>query len=520
MSSSVSSHSLPLEKSAVQVEATEILEFQVGETEVIKTGKKAVDEAFQFLEGKDCSYSIEEERRVVRKIDSRILPLLFLLYCVQFADKVSLGYAALMGIRDDTHLDSSSQQYSWVSSIFYAGYIFWEFPTAYFLNKFPIARYTSFNIMAWGIILACTCGAKNYGGLLILRFLLGMFEATITPAFVLITAVWYKRDEQAKRMGIWLAANGVATLITSPIAYGLYHVHNAHIKSWMILFMMFGIITVFTGVLFYFFLPDNQLNAKFLSEKEKIIAIDRVRSNFQGVGSSTWKWYQVREAFVDPRTYLYIAFSLLMNIPNGGVTTFGSIIIKSFGFQNERALLLSMPGGAVDLVFKLTVPWISDKMMDRSLPAMFAIAFPMIGGIMMSVIPVHDKVPLLVGYYFISAAGASWGLVMSMIAANTVGSTKKTVVNSLQIIAYGAGNWIGPQTFRSKESPNYPTGKKLVGILYGCALGSLIVIRVVNIMENRRRDKLEAEGKIPPMLHNEEFLDRTDFEQLHHRYIL
>lgn len=245
-----------------------------------------------------------------------------------------------------------------------------------------------------------------------------------------------------------------------------------------------------------------------------------MRGNFQGVGSGEWKWYQVAEAFKDPRTYLYVLYSLLMNIPNGGVTTFGSIIIKSFGYKNQRALLLSMPGGGVDIVFKLIVPLVSDKLMDRSLPAMFAIAFPMIGGIMMSTINVHDKVPLLIGYYFISAAGASWGLVMSMIAANTVGSTKKTVVNSLQIIAYAAGNWIGPQTFRATEAPNYPTGKRMVGIMYGCALLTLIIIRVVNILENRRRDKLEAEGKVPPIGDNEEFLDKTDFEQLHLRYIL
>jgi MFS family permease len=514
-----SSNSVP--EKGDRVQTTEILDFQVGDSDyVATTGKKGVDEAFQFLQGKDIIYTPEEERRVLRKIDGRILPLLFLLYCIQFADKVSLSYAALMGIREDTNLDSKSQQYSWVSSIFYAGYIFFEFPTSYFLAKLPIAKYLSFNIVAWGIILTCTCAAKNYAGLLVLRFMLGMFEATITPAFVLITAIWYKRDEQAKRMGLWLAANGLATLITSPIAYGLYHVQNAAIKSWMILFLLFGLTTIVTGIAFYILLPDNQLNASFLDEKSKVIAIDRVRSNFQGVGSGEWKWYQVREAFIDPRTYLYILFSLLMNIPNGGVTTFGSIIIKSFGFKNERALLLSMPGGAVDILFKLTVPWVSDKMMDRSIPAMFAIMFPMIGGIMMSTLDVTNKIPLLVGYYFISAAGASWCLVMSMIAANTVGSTKKTVVNSAQIIAYAAGNWIGPQTFRSTEAPDYPTGKMLVGIFYGCALGTLIVIRLVNIHENRRRDKLEAEGKIPPMLENDEFLDRTDFEQLNLRYIL
>lgn len=270
----------------------------------------------------------------------------------------------------------------------------------------------------------------------------------------------------------------------------------------------------------WFFLHNNPLNAHFLNQREKEIAIERIRGNFQGIGSRKWKWSQVRETFIDPRNYLYVIFSLLMNIPNGGVTSFGNIIIKSFGFQNQRSLLLSMPGGAVDLVFKLTMPWLSDKMIDRSFPAMIAIAFPMVGGIMMSTIDVHDKSPLLVGYYFISAAGASWGLVMSMIACNTVGSTKKSVVNGLQILAYAAGNCIGPQTFRSSEAPVYPTGKKLVAIFYGLSLFTLLLIRLVNIIENRRRDKLEAEGNLPEEPENSEFLDLTDFQQLQMRYVL
>jgi hypothetical protein len=47
-------------------------------------------------------------------------------YAIQFADKTSLNYASIMGIRTDTHLDDQSQQYSWVGSIFYAGYLLWE----------------------------------------------------------------------------------------------------------------------------------------------------------------------------------------------------------------------------------------------------------------------------------------------------------------------------------------------------------------------------------------------------------
>lgn len=90
----------------------------------------------------------------------------------------------------------------------------------------------------------------------------------------------------------------------------------------------FGLLTFFTGCFYYYALPDTQLTVGWLTEREKAIAVDRIRGNFQGIGNYSWQWYQVKEAFLDPRTYLYFLFSSFMNIPNGGIGTFGSLIIN------------------------------------------------------------------------------------------------------------------------------------------------------------------------------------------------
>lgn len=91
-----------------------------------KVASKDVDPAMAVAGDEVLHFSPEEEASVLRKIDLYILPLMCWIYAIQFADKISLNYASLMGIRDDTHLDPNSQQYSWVSSIFYAGYILYE----------------------------------------------------------------------------------------------------------------------------------------------------------------------------------------------------------------------------------------------------------------------------------------------------------------------------------------------------------------------------------------------------------
>lgn len=99
---------------------TKSLSYQVGELEELS---KTRDPALLALGHATIEYNPEEGRSVLRKIDLHLLPMLTWVYMIQFADKTSLNYASVMGVREDTHLDPNSDQFSWVSSIFYTGYI-------------------------------------------------------------------------------------------------------------------------------------------------------------------------------------------------------------------------------------------------------------------------------------------------------------------------------------------------------------------------------------------------------------
>jgi ACS family allantoate permease-like MFS transporter len=84
-----------------------------------------------------------------------------------------------MGMKKD--LSMSGSQYSWASSIFYFGYLIWEMPTGRLLQYLPLGKYTGFNIIAWGIILSFHAAATSTTSILVLRFLLGFFESSVTP---------------------------------------------------------------------------------------------------------------------------------------------------------------------------------------------------------------------------------------------------------------------------------------------------------------------------------------------------
>lgn len=217
--------------------------------------------------------------------------------------------------------------YANLGTMFYVGYLFWEYPTNYLLQRLPLAKYLSINVILWGAILAITAACKNYAGLMLVRTFLGVFEATVTPAFVLITSMWYKRSEQPFRIGLWYSFNGWALIFGGLFAYGVAeHVGgdvHAHLKGWQIVFLFTGLLTVLLGIAIFFVLPDNPASAKWLTPSERILAVERTRSNQQANENKTVKWYQVQEALLDPYTWLYALFATATNLPNGAIGNFG-----------------------------------------------------------------------------------------------------------------------------------------------------------------------------------------------------
>lgn len=166
---------------------------------------------------------------------------------------------------------------------------------------------------------------NNYSGALAVRFFLGVFEAAVTPCFALFTSQWYTKKEQGTRIGIWFSFNGFAQIFGGLLAYGIAvgaDRHGSAIAAWRIVFLATGLLTVALGFMFFYFIPDNQLNARWLTKVDRKLAIERVRINQQGIGNKHFKAYQLKEALLDPLTWAFMFFSLTADIPNGGISNF------------------------------------------------------------------------------------------------------------------------------------------------------------------------------------------------------
>jgi ACS family allantoate permease-like MFS transporter len=89
-----------------------------------------------------------------------------------------------------------------------------------------------------------------------------------------------------------------------------------------------GLLTIALGFCFLYFIPDNQLNARWLTKEDRILAVERVRVNQQGIGNKHFKMYQLKEALTDPMTWAFVTYALLADIPNGGISNFFSQLVR------------------------------------------------------------------------------------------------------------------------------------------------------------------------------------------------
>ncbi|EMC98866.1 hypothetical protein BAUCODRAFT_31139 [Baudoinia panamericana UAMH 10762] len=422
--------------------------------EQIVTSLSEADEALAFLENHPRAAEIAQEgaaileddkqrRRLVRKIDLAIAPLLAAVYFLQYLDKTTLSYTAVMGLRTDAKLHG--QQYSDLGMLFYIGFLATEFPTQYIAQRLGrLSLYLGGNIVCWGIVLACHAACNDFAGLAICRTLLGMFEACVAPILVIIIAMWYKKSEQGRRVSWFYVCNSITQIVGGAVAYGASFAKGSF-ASWRIFYLCIGALTVVMGVLVALFLPDSPVKARRFTDAEKVAVLMRVKDNQSGTQNAHLKRSQIFETFKDARVWLICLSTLLSSIPNGGISNFSSILLTTFGYTSREALIMSMPAGAIGIIFVLFSGWLSDKLNDRSV-VMFVCIIPTIlaGALMIGFDPTGtplNKGALLAASFLSGTFGAAFMLLLAWNASNIAGHTKKVTTNALTLVSFALGKY-------------------------------------------------------------------------------
>ncbi|KAF2642453.1 permease of the major facilitator superfamily [Massarina eburnea CBS 473.64] len=476
------------------------------------------DKALALLTAQNLQFdhNSPEAKAVLRKIDTRIVPMVLSVYVIMLVDKNSLSFANIMGIKQFTGITAS--QYSWLGSIVYFGYLAGEIPVTFFMQRLPLARFFSIMVIVWGAIVCFHSACTNFAGLMTVRFLLGMIEVCTAPVVIMILGSWYSKEEQVSRVAIWYTSSGWGNVFGGFFAWCIYHTETFR---WQGLFLFEGLLTCGMGVILYFFLAASPTDAKWLSDKEKAIALERCRNN--RTGTEIWRFNkaQLIEAFCDPRFYIIFLILVSTGLPNGGITVFGPSIIAQFGFTPDQTTLLSMaPGGAA--VIGTLVALIVAKYTNRIIGGVYILLISCVGVIMMLAMSPEHYLVRYGGYILTLQFPICVLFVVTLMTAGIGGSTKKLAFGASYQLGYTVGNIIGPQTFRQKDAPNYYTAKYTMLAFLILTMVLITSMGMIHWLWNKKRDKQAAldmqNGVVHVTIENEEFADLTDFQIRSFRY--
>ncbi|PBP19931.1 allantoate permease [Diplocarpon rosae] len=466
----------------------------------------------------DVRIDIDEatNTRLKKLINRRVLLIMMFTYFLQALDKGTLAFASIMGIKEDTGLVGS--QYSWLTTCIYIAVLIVEFPTNWLIQRVPIAKYLAVNIILWGTTLMLHAVAKNFTQLVALRTLLGMFEACCQPIFIVMSAMWFKREEQAAAVSYWYMMNGAQQIVGGLLAYCFTLLQSGPLKSWQALFISYGGVAILWGFFVLIFLPDSPMRAKSFSEADKMLLVERVRGNQTGMQNRVFKREQVFEALMDPQTWCYCGVAVTTTLPTSGLGAFANIVITSFDFSVLQTQLLAMVLGFYIIFVLLSSSYLVKKT-GQNLFVMLAFLIPsFVGTIVLMTVRNTGKaqqVGLLIGYYLTLSFWSAQTLAMSLISRNVAGSTKKSTVIALNFVAWAVGNAIGPQVFIETDAPRYLTAFTVHLVCYSILVFVILFLRWHLRRENAKKDALAVRDEL--LLHA--FEDLSDRQNANFRYV-
>ncbi|KAM3066356.1 hypothetical protein ACMFMG_003135 [Clarireedia jacksonii] len=430
----------------------------------------------------------EVEKRLVRKLDRKLVPWVMLLYLLAYLDRSNIGNAKTAGMQKELKLSSS--EYQWLLTIFYIAYIVFEW-FALMWKVIPPHMWACFCVVGWGTVATLQAATYSWSGMMAARFFLGFFEAGYGPGIPYLLSFFYLRHEIGVRIGVFLSAAPLATCFAGALAYGITSGDGSTIANWRLLFLVEGIPCVLAGIATYFVLPDSPEKARFLNEEEKLAAKAR---GVRQVGAEEEhrvgriSFADIGAALVDPKNYLTAMMYFSCNVSFSSLPVFLPTILNEMGFSAVNAQGLSAPPYFLAFLVVILSTYIADRTQQRGLTIMCLSALGAVGYILLST--TSSVGPRYTGV-FLAAAGifSCIANILPWVLNNQGSDTKRgTGIAILNIIGQ-CGPLLGTRLYPAEDSPYYRKGM-WVCTAFMIFNGFLaLALRTLLAWENKKLDK-------------------------------
>ncbi|KAK4495208.1 hypothetical protein PRZ48_013537 [Zasmidium cellare] len=401
----------------------------------------------------------EEERKIVWKIDFRVFPMLCIVFGLSLLDRTNISAAFIAGMSTDLELIGS--RYNVALLVFFIGYGLFELPSNFVIRRLGARWWLSFLIVSWGCCVLGMGFIHEWTILAVLRALLGIFEAGLFPGAVYIIGSWYRQYETGRRISIFYMASLISSGFGPVFAYALSLISvgdGMYSQGWRWIFIVEGVVTVVAGLVSPFFLIEFPEKVKFLDERQKHIALERVAIEKRDKEVVHPNIKETLSMLLDWKLLLYSINYFIAASSVYSLAFFKPIILREgMGFPYAKAQLLSSPPYVFAIIASISAAWVSDKIRLRWVILNFQALVAIIG----LLIILYTKPP---GVRYFGMFLATYGTQANIPGTLTYGQNqiarleKKGVVAAAMISAGAIGGVCGSTIFRDQDSPLYLPG--------------------------------------------------------------
>ncbi|CAG7846391.1 Uncharacterized transporter C1039.04 [Serendipita indica DSM 11827] len=353
-------------------------------------------------------WTVEEEKALVRRLDWHIVPLVTILYLSNFIDRANIGNAKVAGLNTDLGLVGF--QYNIGLSVFYVAYILVEVPSNLLLKRFGAKVWLSILVLSFGTVCFCTAFITNFGEFMVIRILLGVAEGGMMPGVAYYLSTWYTRDELALRIGIFVSAASMAGAFGGLLATAFLSIPQISVLPhgrWRNIFLIEGAITILLGFVGFMFLPRSPDDSGFLTERERTIAMERIRVENAGlVEEESTDFELVLRAWFNMTNWICALCFLLTNISIQGMVLFMPSLIAGMGYTEIESQLLTVPPYILASIFCIGIAWQSQRSSRRGIWILLSAPICIVGSSMLIGSP--DRKVEYAGIFLLAMGGKSY----------------------------------------------------------------------------------------------------------------
>jgi ACS family tartrate transporter-like MFS transporter len=423
-------------------------------------------------------------QRTRRRINRRLLPFLFLLYIIAFLDRINISFAGLDMTRE---LGFSDQVFGLGSGIFFAGYVLLEIPGSLIVELWSARKWIARIMISWGLVGSLTGLIHTAHQFYWARFILGVAEAGFFPGIVVYLTHWYREQDRARAMAVFMSAIPVAQVVGAPISGALLNIHWLGYSGWRWLLVLEGVPAVIAGFAALFYLTDRPRDARWLSDDERAWITGELEAEARAkpeARRSVWRAFW--SVFRDRDVILLTAVYFLGSCAQYGFTFWlPKMIQRLSGFGSfEVAMIATLPFLA-SWPAMLLLSWSSDRTGERrwhTAAAYVALAAGLAGSVWAG-----DRIAL--GMIMFSLAGiginarlpAFWTLPAALLG----GATAAASIGAINCIG-NLGGLVGPYLLGVLSTT---TGSYTSGIWYltGASVLAAVVILLVRTKPEPRK---------------------------------